>query len=288
MTLNLVQLNCFLFPSMNYQDQARVEKILDFVKSYDIISLQEQWGFYIEDFQKNLQDTHYITDSNWSNSKLPSYLFEFWNTISYYYNSNGGLYFSSKKSLPIIKELRYKYQNSNTQSRKGIQMVLLDISSLKLKLKNLVIINTHLDPFNIDQMQEKQLKELEDFINSEFGNLIQGLDPSEISCILLGDFNLIEDSFTHFTKKLNTLSKKRDLYQEYCNSMNKKPKKTFYERDENLKVLSEGWSGRIDYNFGLDEINNIKLKPIKVKEVNIIEDLEFSDHLPIEIKLEIE
>eukprot|EP01080_Neovahlkampfia_damariscottae_P002171 gene2171-2035_t len=276
------------------QDE-RAEKISKLCSKYDFCILQEQWGCQVEIFQKNLQETHRVPDSNWSSFPIGGTLFELWNVATNYLSETGGLYIPYKKEFQLILESRKTFEHSETKSKKGVQLILLDISSSTLKCDYLVLVSTHLDPYNINHSQENQLKEIELFLKEELTKIVNKYGKQKISIILSGDFNIDSiKEFNYFTKDCPILTSRRDLYFEFCESNSLDMEVTCIERDSNMNFSYNQsneyvYSGRIDYSFSFDSISldNViyDLERIKCSKVKVLSELyDISDHFGTEIE----
>jgi len=226
----------------------RAQLIGELASQCDLIVLQEMWGANVDEIQKKLKETHRIRTGNESWSLPGSWFQNVINPTLFYLFATGGLWLAHHVSLPIVYTANHQYQTSSTKSGKGVQLTVVDLSIKwpKSHLSRLAIFNTHLDPFNKNHSQEKQISELATFIYTQMQRLLcyRPRRASKIAILLTGDFNITpHDPLYRLLLSLDGLAiSARDLHREYC---------------KETKKLEEGTYGisnriRIDYMFSID------------------------------------
>jgi endonuclease/exonuclease/phosphatase family metal-dependent hydrolase len=281
--ISLFSLNCFLIPSFIpdkpgdspcTNQHERATYIAQIAKKYDIVVLQEVWGTAIDNIEQQLVNTHQIPSSylSWSYFGLGDYI----NTVRYYVLGNGGLYFAAKHDFPIIYHDGVTFTNSKTKSRKGVHVSVLDMDS-RWKGRYLCIFYTHLDPFNDDDVQFKQLDEVKEFMLRTFETLLKDKVQSieNMSVLLVGDLNIYSGS-DDYDRIFKIFGNIRDLNHEYTRANKLKEKGTFGK-------------SRIDYILAIDKFSHNKLTvqflPLKVSHADVMQNIKLSDHFPQEIKM---
>eukprot|EP00755_Sulcionema_specki_P027453 Sspe_Gene.87790::Locus_59616_Transcript_1_1_Confidence_1.000_Length_991::g.87790::m.87790 len=209
-TLKVMSMNTFLIPAMIVnadnatctEQDVRAGATAAMIRKLDpdVVALQEMWGSCHFIVERGVQERYDVprTYSSWGSSVLDS--------ISQFVRGLGGLWVATRRGrVEVLGMWRESYSFSNTRSRKGMVGMLLRHTETG---KHAVLVNTHLDPSNLNQAQEKQLAQLGCFIDDMAGK-VETAVRSETAFIVCGDFNITHGTSLHRTM-LRTLGKEVD------------------------------------------------------------------------------
>jgi len=294
--LTIFSLNCYLMPKWFNRyciNQAtRASEIGKFSKkNKDFIVLQEMWGSNVDKIVNEIYNTHTILPRHQSRN-FGGYLPTVLDTLRYYWNKNGGLWFSCKNELHIKYNNQYTYTISGTKSNKGIFVCLLDISPYWENQRHLIIFNTHLDPSHFPIQQSGQLKELQYFIAESLKDVFSkfpNMQTKDCSVLIFGDFNLGQNSNLYLEIQNLFNGHLRDLFAEKVKEGKTEAGNTFeHANSYNPWEMNE----RIDYVFALDDFNyenrNYEFMSVICDNITIVKQpkgQEFSDHWGLETVL---
>eukprot|EP00357_Protocruzia_adherens_P022181 CAMPEP_0115027140 /NCGR_PEP_ID=MMETSP0216-20121206/35270_1 /TAXON_ID=223996 /ORGANISM="Protocruzia adherens, Strain Boccale" /LENGTH=398 /DNA_ID=CAMNT_0002402561 /DNA_START=3434 /DNA_END=4627 /DNA_ORIENTATION=- len=278
-TISVVSYNVYLIPgwfvnqsSLTCKNQGWRASGLGYrVNNFDIIHLQEMWGSSMDKIELGLKNTHIPIDGYASIGGT------FLDSIKATWTEKGGLYCSHRSDITVEEFRKHVFTVSATKSKKGVIAMLYN-ADLILPGKYVLGINTHLDPYNIQNKQERQIEQVVEFIRETVEHLAKRrptLDFSKTALIMTGDFNI--DSQTRLYRKLIEISGVRDLYLEYCTEGGIRPQNTHCSANP----YADNFDGRIDYVFSIDRIAGVEFAPVKVRSAEVItQELgkEFSDH----------
>jgi endonuclease/exonuclease/phosphatase family metal-dependent hydrolase len=183
---------------------------------------------------------------------------------------------------------RYRHKHTFTKSRsmslKGVEATLWDVPKWGNGNKRLLVFNTHLDPWHVNNRRQ-QVREILAFVGQTLQNIERKIpttshqDWSNTGVLILGDFNIKADSKEY----LDTLQSN----QGWVDYFQGETQHTYAE--ENSLVCYSEDCGRIDYIFGL---HYYKTKycflPLTVVSRSIRKEpvgKESSDHYALEIEL---
>eukprot|EP01117_Protostelium_nocturnum_P010020 TRINITY_DN3573_c0_g1_i1.p1 TRINITY_DN3573_c0_g1~~TRINITY_DN3573_c0_g1_i1.p1 ORF type:complete len:321 (-),score=122.71 TRINITY_DN3573_c0_g1_i1:1202-2164(-) len=309
--LSFASLNAFLLPwlitffnngASALNQKERADRIASFLKSKDVVALQEVWGSQVYTLQSGLEATHSVP-KQYKSTNLWGWLANLLDGILFWIYSMGGLWLAHRKDSKELWSARHVFAVSETKSKKGVSATLLDVDSY-WPGKTLLVFNTHLDPHNNDS-KWKQINEIHLFIskcindiNAERRNGKLSVDLNHCGVILVGDFNI--DTGSRLYGNLISLMKVRDFFKEAKEKNSKDSKQdgtvvtnsydTFANSLASLNHGGQGsYAGRLDFIFGLDfyfgSSWNQKFMELEVKECNIVKQTkgqELSDHYPVE------
>jgi hypothetical protein len=173
-SISIIGANCYLLPSLmvnegnrtcrNQTHRARELGLLS--ANFDIVALQEVWGSNVEVLHEPMNDSHFIHSSLRSWPLVGGKLASFFNTASFFLQGLGGLATMWNKTFPLLQWHRSCFSVSETKSRKGAQIALLDVSSRWGSNAKLCVVNLHTDPMN-EQYQLAQIAEAVNVRRSE-------------------------------------------------------------------------------------------------------------------------
>jgi len=281
--IQILCLNCYLIPgwlvtkaneTCKYQGK-RAKDIGHFSTDKDIVILQEMWGSQVYQIQHQIEATHNIHPIN------KTFSFFGWcstiiSTIIYYLRKTGGLWFAAKKSFKILHSSRQTYVVSGTNSKKGIQSILLDMNSV-WPGKYLLIFNTHLDPAFLPHAtnnQRSQIQQLRKFMLETVNLVEKSVEMKNCGVLLAGDFNFEQNSeiYSEFLEIFG--GKLNDLYQE----IHKGKDDPTYDSENSLTMWN---SERIDFLFSVSSLGIVEFGKLKCRNMEIVKQRkgeEFSDH----------
>jgi endonuclease/exonuclease/phosphatase family metal-dependent hydrolase len=285
--VSIVSLNCYLIPYLftfrnpesaasRYKQYERAQRIGKFVANKDLIFLQEVWGSQIGTIQESIPSHNMI--NGYESKSIFGYFGNVFDSVASWWYEHGGLWSATRKDLPIVYFNRHTFTVSETSSRKGVQAMLINMSSVWGD-KYLLVVNSHLDP-NHTVNKRKQFQEIYDFIGKTLVQLQTIPFKSKFfykdcGVILLGDFNTSSHSREY--ERFMELYGMRDLYAEHLKNKTLTEEPT-YDSDNNSLVMWQS-KQRIDYIFSFDSFDfqqcteksnqKISLMPLQASDFKI-------------------
>jgi len=254
------------------------------------------WGSQVYPLQAPLESTHTILDENKSWAPLGAWSGSVLDSIRFYMNKNGGLWFACRNNIPVVYTVKHQFSVSESSSGKGAQLLVLDMKNYWGDNMMLLLCNTHLDPTNIEN-QKKQLREIYQFIGEvlhSLNNHVSNFSAKQAAFLLCGDFN-ISSSEAMYSQDIPQIFQNGvvDLYNEYISKNGIKEDYTY----EGSNTLSAGagrasYQARIDYVFRLDKyefqesvVHFRRLKAVEALVHKQAPGNEFSDHWALTFQL---
>ncbi len=279
-----------------------------FLQNYDLCFLQEVWGSGFHELTAATCNTN--TDPRWNVTPpfdLPpwrrpflgqwlarSFLAEW--IYTFYLHAvleTGGLYDMARpRATKCIYRSKHTFSKSRSKSLKGVEATLwTDIVAWDCHY-NLLVFNTHLDPWIVEN-RKIQVNEIEDFIRTTIDQIqktpeLQTDDWSKLGVLVVGDFNVKAE--TEEYQALFVSRSWKDLVamaKENNEEDDKQTEMTTYDKDNSLVSCSED-HGRIDYVFGIEEMDSKEFLSLRCQAVHVVRQSngeELSDHYPIVVQI---
>eukprot|EP00760_Papus_ankaliazontas_P028443 PhM_4_TR3714/c0_g1_i1/m.12261 len=318
-TFRVLSYNTYLVPSFYVDEEtitcrdqkARATAIGALIadNNVDFACLQEIWGADMKAMEEplhrqNTSGNTYIVHPYCSSWGLGTYV----DTAAQYLCRRGGLWMAHKGGdttcqISLLSSRWYRYKATNHPvHNKCVHATRFQIGGNANRF--LILLNTHLDPLDTDDVIQKQGKELKQFItdvltsDDSFIPRGRGLE-AKTSVLLVGDFNACANDTTHkVTKSLFdnlgvTSGDARDLLREglslshFSSDIPLLP--ATYSGEENSLVVHKKEHYRLDWQIGIDRWCGTTLCPLKVEKHSFVvkqpKGHEVSDHWGVMLDL---
>eukprot|EP01130_Rhizamoeba_saxonica_P017955 TRINITY_DN8854_c0_g1_i1.p1 TRINITY_DN8854_c0_g1~~TRINITY_DN8854_c0_g1_i1.p1 ORF type:complete len:444 (+),score=71.87 TRINITY_DN8854_c0_g1_i1:39-1370(+) len=288
--LRILTLNCYLVHPKVMEDreksycvrhEERGSGIGVLSSLYDIVSLQEVWGPATAQIKDSLSDSHHCFGPKSSG-------FGTLDTAIFFMKKTGGLFSITNKCISTVYENRHVFNFSKTKSQKGVTAKFFDVGAY-WPGKMVLMINTHVDPLNTQNVINRQLRELIEFMEQVLEAIFaeQIYDPKNVAVFVCGDFNLDALSPASFRIVKDCLGEYAiDLYGQYCRD-NNLPDEPTYDSSHNGMVFWDDM-GRLDYIWNYTQFNDFIFANVEVIDAEIVRytpQEELSDHYGVSLTL---
>lgn len=257
--ITFFSLNAYLVPSFFLHEgeekhcinlEQRAQEIGKISSPYSIVSLQELWGPSTKSIERHLYQTHETHGSYSTGIDILDVALSW---------GSGALWFAHHREMfEVTFRSSNEFRDTNFNlHRKSFTFHLMNLKKEhfddSLQTKEILIITTHLDPYNENNIIQKQLVELSnyflDWVENYKGN------TENLVVMLNGDFNIDSKSelYEEFISIFGNHSNIVDVYHHYVRESDLEEHFTF-SKQENDMVFYE-FEGRIDYIFNFKSIN---------------------------------
>eukprot|EP00921_Rhytidocystis_pertsovi_P025543 GHVQ01041204.1.p1 GENE.GHVQ01041204.1~~GHVQ01041204.1.p1 ORF type:complete len:581 (-),score=116.43 GHVQ01041204.1:616-2358(-) len=299
--ISLLCLNCYLVPpSVSWNPYfwapfwsckrpgERAKKIGQLAKRYDLVCLQEVWGTHMSCLNNAVSATHSILPGTESCASRSGWLSEMVDPVRLFYNQVGGLWFAWRRNKLEWRSMDKQHFDGPGQVPFSNQNVtVIEYGGVgDLHGTRLMVFNTHFSVFG-GEARKSNVKAVEKFLRLALWKVYLhrlAYPPSrskkdavgmgeevmeepnvltDISILLLGDFNVDLNRSPKAYKALHTLNstaKMRDLFLPSNNRLYDH-QDTYCTQEMDVREKQTGNSlfpwpfhGRVDYIFGVDEL----------------------------------
>jgi endonuclease/exonuclease/phosphatase family metal-dependent hydrolase len=245
----------------------RAERLVERIKGYDIVALQEMWGANLPMIHEAMKKEKLEMPEELTDHIYEGRLAEYYNHKAIMAEATGGLFFGTKTPIIWYRHHTFTYDYGETGLHKGVGFALLDMNKF-WEGKYLLVCNVHMFSAHKNEDRIERQKQ-RDEINQEFEKMHTeelyplGFEWDNCGVLLVGTFNTSyykpdrSGRAMEYHKLMNDFAPRAGATRDFFIEKNPdQPRAKTYDFIHNQYVIGndETNCGRVDYILGLNSI----------------------------------